>query len=218
MHAARRPQGPTPPHGQLPGLRDPHSPASQLSCTPHRLHTAAINTQENPRATRAQGAVRVKSDPSRIRGKAGRHPTALRHQDPQSRACLEGPRSRECRRPAHTGDRGGEPQAGWQEKPQSSGPPDQNQGKGPRHGKDSSASQDFHPTPLKRGFFSAGAAGALPADSVALGMCARVSGSHWFCNVGVSVTEVLLGGVSNLGSPATEAGSGPRLAGGKGKF
>lgn len=76
----------------------------------------------------------------------------------------------------------------------SSGPPDQNQGKGPRHGKDSSASQDFHPTPLKQGFFSAGAAGALPADSVALGVCARVSGSHWFCNVGVSVTEVLLGG------------------------
>lgn len=117
VHAARRPQGPTPPHGQLPGLRDPHSPASQLSCTPHRLHTAAVNTQENPRATRAQGAVRVKSDPSRIRGKVGRHPTALRHQDPQSGACLERPRSRECRRPAHTGDRGGEPQAGWREKP-----------------------------------------------------------------------------------------------------
>ena len=53
-----------------------------------------------------------------------------------------------------------------------------------------------------------GAEGAPAAASGALGMCASVSGGHWFCEVGVSIPR----------SPATEAGSGPQLAGGEGKF
>ena len=40
-----------------------------------------------------------------------------------------------------------------------------------------------------------GAEGAPAAASGALGMCASVSGGHWFCEVGVSVAEVPQGGV-----------------------
>lgn len=49
--------------------------------------------------------------------------------------------------------------------------------------------------PLKQDSFVTGAEGAPAAASGALDMCARVSARHWFCEVGVSVAEVLQGGV-----------------------
>lgn len=75
VHAARRPQPPPPPHGQRPGLRNPHdpasppSPASQLNA-PLTDYTRLLSTHKRthePRVSSGHSTGEVR--PQQIRGK-----------------------------------------------------------------------------------------------------------------------------------------------------
>lgn len=120
-----RPGGPSP-HplltvsargSETPTTQPPHPAQPPSSTHPSQIiHGCCQHTKEPMSHASAQGTVRGKSDPSKSE-ESGQTPSSIKTPRPPVRACLEGPRSQECRRPAQTGDREGEPQAGRREKP-----------------------------------------------------------------------------------------------------